>query len=78
LYNGLEGLDKDAIQLGVLETALSGLCEGCAERECDYDIVGVLGGATALLLALSSQVPRDETVRPSRRGANSHGGQRAG
>jgi hypothetical protein len=46
LDNGLQGLDEDAIELSVLETALVCLCEGCADGEGDDNVVGVLGGAS--------------------------------
>jgi hypothetical protein len=35
-----EGVDE-VVEVCILETALAGLCEGCAEREGDDDIIGV-------------------------------------
>ena len=36
---------EKVIKLGVLETALSSLCEGSSDGEGDDYIVGILGGA---------------------------------
>lgn len=52
LDDGLEELVEDAVELGVLEAALTGLGEGRTDGEGDDDVVGVLGGAVFSLLAI--------------------------
>jgi len=42
LDNLLEQLEDEAIELGVLEASLLGLCQGCADGKSNNDVVGVL------------------------------------
>jgi hypothetical protein len=52
LYNGLQALHEEAIERRVLEATLVRLCERCADREGDDNIIGVLGGAARGVSAL--------------------------
>ena len=50
-----EGLEEDAIEMGVLETTLAGLGQGCADGEGDNDIVGVLRQTAQVRVSLEME-----------------------